>query len=201
MIESPSSHGELPPPTNGPLAVLEQRVHRLEDAVAALQDTRQLEERLAERVTERVSRDPRLLDRDPPGLVIEARRHLLPAAIGMMRASTDSSQQGSGASADSPRQPWLLFDALTEARAMFRMFVDPRYRMGRWIWLASVGLFAAILTSWIWLPGTSILPSAVGTVLIKTVDLVLAFVLYKILSREARRYRAAFPDRSATPRL
>ncbi len=37
------------------LESLEQRVHRLEDAVAAMQDTRLLEERVAERVKERVN--------------------------------------------------------------------------------------------------------------------------------------------------
>src|SRR5262245_21798099 len=42
-----------PHETNEPLVHLEQRVRRLEDAVAQLQDTRPLEERLVERVTAR----------------------------------------------------------------------------------------------------------------------------------------------------
>jgi hypothetical protein len=52
----------------------------------------------------------------------------------------------------------------------------------------------AALTSWYWLPGTSLLPAVVSSILVKAVDLILAFVLYKILSREARRYRAACPE-------
>jgi len=196
MDDGSSLHPGNPP--NGPLGVLEQRVHRLEDAVAALQDTRQLEERLVERVTDRVSRT-RLAGRDAPGLVIEARRHLLPATIGLIQSATDAPDAGALPEAQPARAPWLIFDVYAEARAMFRMFVDPRYRMGRWTWLATAGLFVAILTSWIWLPGTFLLPGWFSTILVKAVDLVLAFFLFKVLSREAHRYRAMFPDLSAKP--
>jgi hypothetical protein len=195
MDDGNSSYPGDPP--NGSLRVLEQRVHRLEDAVAALQDTRQLEERLVQRVTERVSR-PALGGREASGLVIEARRHLLPAALGLIPSATEAPAAGPPGAAPL-RQSWLILDAYSEARAIFRMFVDPRYRMGRWTWLAAVGLLAAILTSWIWLPGTSILPGVVGTLLVKMVDLVLAFFLYKVLAREARRYRTLIPDPTAKP--
>jgi len=55
-----------------------------------------------------------------------------------------------------------------------------------------LGLLALILTSWFWLPGSSV--PIMGTLFDKALDLVLAFLLFKVLSREARRYREVTPD-------
>jgi hypothetical protein len=192
MTEAQTPHGDPSSPGNGRIDLLEQRLHRLEDAVAALQDTRQLEERLVERVVDRISRNPPPL-REPSRLVIEARRSSLPA-LGLLRPASGAPPEAIPVSAPAPAQSWLLIDAFTEARAMLHMFFDPRYRMTRLVRLLSLGLIVLILTSWYWLPGTSLLPGMVASLLSKAVDLILAFVLYKILSREARRYRATYPE-------
>ena len=61
------------------LESLEQRVHRLEDAVAAMQDTRLLEERVAQRIKERVNGNLSERPSSAAGIIIEAGRHVFPA--------------------------------------------------------------------------------------------------------------------------
>jgi hypothetical protein len=175
---------------------LEQRVRRLEEAVAVLQDTRHLEERVVERVTSRLSQAPRQGSEDSRTTILHTGRQLLPAALALVRAGADQAEQQAqpqGAPSDAGR-PWLLFDLYAEARTMVHMFFDRRYRV---TWLARVvpaALFVAILLSWIFLPGTSFLPTSLMTIVDKLVDLVLAFVAFKILSREVRRYREVVAD-------
>src|SRR5262249_32274486 len=87
-------------------------------------------------------------------------------------------------------RPWLPFELWAELRAMPRMYFDPRYRMtrlGRWLPLA---LLVAIATSWFWVPGAGILPGTIAAILVKIVDLVLAYFMIKIVIRETDRYRA-----------
>jgi hypothetical protein len=94
---------------------------------------------------------------------------------------------------------WLPLDILTEARVILRMFVDPRYSMswsGRTIPLVLLALF---LTSWWWVPLTSI--TGFGYLINKTADLAICFVLFKVLGHEARRYRRTAPDLPASMRL
>jgi hypothetical protein len=83
------------------------------------------------------------------------------------------------------RSSWLLVDILSEARIMVRMFFDIHFKMAWYTRPAVVILLLMILTSGLWLGWVPLL----GFVLIKIWDLVLAFLIYKILSREARRYR------------
>jgi hypothetical protein len=177
-------------PENGHLA-LEQRVRRLEDAVAVLQDTCPLEERIVERVSRRLKR------RSSDGLqesggVLNAGRQLLPAAVELIRNKADEAERR--ASAGQPGRPWLLFDVYAELRTMVRMFLDRRYRPTWPARLIPPALLVLILTSWVWLPVPSILGTTILTLLDKTVDVVLAFAAFKILSREARRYRELVAD-------
>ena len=59
MSDAPvPSNGNAHPDPTAP-AALEQRVRRLEDVVAGIQDTRQLEERIVERVSDRIQREPK----------------------------------------------------------------------------------------------------------------------------------------------
>jgi hypothetical protein len=205
----PPREGEAPA-ASGILTALEERVRRLEDAVAGLQDTRHLEDRVVERLADRNRAD---LAKDATGIMIEAGRHLLPAAPPLADRADDGATTPPPATAPPPpsprsvRRPWLLFDLYADVRAAMYMFVDPRYRMswsGRFLPWA---LLFAIGTSWFWIPFISLLYAipAVGpfvaTVLVKCVDLVLAFVLYKVLSREATRYRETSRDLPASLRL
>jgi hypothetical protein len=88
---------------------------------------------------------------------------------------------------------------MAEGRAIVRMYVDPRYRLswsGRFVPLI---LAVAFLTSCWWVPLASI--PIFGTVIDKIIDLALGFVLFKVLSHEARRYRQTSPDLPPTLRL
>jgi hypothetical protein len=166
---------------------LEQRVCRLEDAVAALQNTKELEERLVERVTRRTRRDNAKALKESAGAIMEAGKQILPSTLSILHSQAEHAEQHL-AGAPGARRPWILFEAYAEARAMVRMFLDPHFRLSWPARLLPALLLFAILTSWLWLPGTSLLPS-VMTVVDKLVDLILAFLAYKVLSREAQRYR------------
>jgi hypothetical protein len=128
------------------------------------------------------------------GLVIDVPRHL-PAAIPVQPLAHDQSSQRLNAW----KQPWLLVELVSEARAVMYMFFDPRYRLKWGIRGMTVGLLFAILTSWIWIPGITLLPSPINLILVKVVDFILAYFLIKILIRESRRYRATFPDLFPSP--
>jgi hypothetical protein len=174
---------------------LEVRVRRLEDEFAAMRDTRELENRIVDRVVTRVGRR---IGRNKDSTAAE---NMASAATGLNFGSGDekSAQPIAGALA-ALRRPWLFWETVQEAQAMVRMFFDPRYRPS---WLARVippVLLVMIATSWIWLPGTSILHSGFMTLIDKAVDLVLAFFAFKILHREVVRYREVIADLPIVPR-
>ena len=174
-----------------PAEPLEQRVCRLEDAVAALQDTQLFEEHVVQRVTERMSRNPPAAGRDATGILIDAGRRLLPTAVGILHAQSEPAAEAPRPGSPPPRPGWWLLEAYSEARAMIDMYLDPRYRY-RMTWtgrIAPLVLLSAIATTWVWLPGTSVLPSVVAGLMVKVADLVLAFILFKVLGREAHLYR------------
>ena len=96
----------------------------------------------------------------------------------------------------------LLWELLVELRAIFCMFVDPRYRLGWRMRVGGLVLVIAIFTSSLWIPGMVVMKDwVIGTIVDKVVDLLLAWVLYKLLSREAQRYRETAPDLPANLRL
>jgi hypothetical protein len=141
---------------------LEQRVLMLEQTVSRLQDTRQLEERITERVATRLPPPP-----DPPPPPQPA----LPAST--LQTAVESS--------------WLLFDLLADARAMLAMLFDRRYTMAWLTRVVAVLLLLALFTSSWWCPLWYV--PFVGAYLDKLLDLCLALLVFLLLSREARRYR------------
>src|SRR5947209_14283202 len=100
---------------------LEQRVRRLEDAVAAIQDTQIMEDRVVERVVHRVEH---FAAPSGPGLFAGAARLLIP------RTSDSTYENGAadGAAADS-RRPWGVLGVFQDLRWIMRMLGDYRYRM------------------------------------------------------------------------
>lgn len=90
-----------------------------------------------------------------------------------------------------PSQRWLPFEMLAEIRAMIRMYFDPRYRL---TWqtrlLPPLILLGMFLSYWI-------LPFLID----RPVFLALAYVLFKVLTREATRYRITSPDLPPSLRL
>lgn len=137
---------------------LEERVRRLEHAVAALQ--------------EQQARSSEAFRAGQPQQV----------KVGAPFADLERSPPIPGA-----RRPWLLHDLLADLGAISRMFLDHRYRVAWTTWLAVICIVPLILTSgWWFLPAH--IP-AIGDILEKAMDFALAFILYKALSREAKRYR------------
>jgi hypothetical protein len=187
-------------------ATLEERIRRLEDVVATLQDTGHIEERVVEKVSARLQRSAPRDGPEPTGILASARRKLMPAALSAVRSAADAPPQATlaGSPGDksengvaaargaftSSSRPWLLFDLYAELRTMGRMYVDRRYRMS---WLARVIPLLALfvfLMSWFLFSGSL---WGIGSILDKVIDLVLACVVYKVLAREVARYRQTVP--------
>jgi hypothetical protein len=177
--------GPLPEDTARQLESLQQRVHQLEDAVATLQDTRQLEDHLVGRVAERLARTPAHHGNNTAGIIIEAGRHLLPAALEAVRTPEPPPEPGAAA-----RPAWLLVELYTELRAIYWMFLDPRYRLTWTARLVTPIILFFMFSFWFFFDARLLF---VGTLLDKVVDALLVVVLYKVLVREARRYRTAYP--------
>jgi hypothetical protein len=187
------------PPRDEVIASLEQRVRRLEDALAALQDTHQLEERVVERLARAAPAAQPVATpaADSSNMLLDAGRHLLPAAVKVFHAEARAADAHVRAGGQTTRPAWLLIDAYAEARAMVHMYLDPRYRMTWTGRVVPLVLLIAIITSSIWFPGLAAAASIspfLGVLLMKPVDLVLAYFLFRILGREARRYRETAPD-------
>src|ERR1043166_3507090 len=124
------------------LADLEGRVRTLEQTVAALGDTRQIEERVAERVAAQGSRVS-------VESVVEAisARPLPPAVRSMIGVAAPPSALRQVA-----RSSWLVVDMLRELATVGGMLLDRRYHMA-WITRILVILFiSAIMTSGWWFP-------------------------------------------------
>jgi hypothetical protein len=175
---------------------LEQRVRRLEDAVAAIQDTHLMEDRVVERVRQRLELHHLETPRPAAGLFMNAARMLLPkpvdevppdesAATAGAAPADGESTNGPAAAPKEPSKPsWLLVELYREVRAMLRMFADYRYRMS---WTGKVVPLAALVVaviSWVLISGIPL----VGGLFDRLIDLVLIVLVYKALSREVQRY-------------
>jgi hypothetical protein len=177
------SRRDFSPPAGVPgQDALQERIRRLEDAIAALQDTRSLEERVLNRVTENVlpraaETSFRRLDGDrrpTPQPVIE---HAPLAPLPPLKTMTPVAF----------RSGWSLFELVGEIRTFVRMFFDFRYRVTWFTWLVTViGLSFALLSHWV-MP--FIIIPILGPILDKVVDVFVVLFIYKVLSLEAQRYR------------
>ncbi len=174
---------------------LEERVSRLEVGLAQLQDTQQLEERVAAKVTDHITHElaPAAGTSPTAGL----------AAIGKRLFSMTTSPHPPRTLSPRPagsRPGWLLWDMLAEARIILRMYVDPRYRMtwvGRVVPIVMLVCFlgATYVVSLVPILGPLLLKvPIVGDLVLSAVQLLIAYVLFKVLSHEARRYREISPD-------
>jgi hypothetical protein len=175
---------------------LEQRVRHLEVAMADLHDTTELEARIVKRVTKRLERTERKSPDKTAGAASTGRR-MLPAMLVAHGQSTEPENPSIAAPLGAWRGLWFFFAAYAEIRTIIRMFFDKRYRP---TWLARtvpIVLFLAILTSYFWLPGTSI--SLIGTLIDKSIDVILAFLAFKILAWEAACYRAMLAGQELQP--
>ena len=207
--EPPTGETPVPaPPVATPLAIpaetgaLEQRIRRLEDALAQLQEQRGLDTRIA-------AHPPTPPPTVPPSAapvrpsstagLFDAGKRLLGAAANAVTQAPSPAPAAPHPSAGSGIL-WLLWDTWAEARAIVRLFVDPRYHLPWSSRAIPLALLLLILTSKYWVPGSSI-PFLGDWLLVKLVDLLLAFLLFKWLGHEARRYRQMSPDLPPNLRL
>jgi hypothetical protein len=202
----PESSAPASTPTLAPLGSaadtlsLEQRIRRLEDALTSLQEQRDPEPPLAAPPT--ASLVGARTATSPPtstAVLLDVGKRLLGTATQAIASAPMAVP-----AAPPPSSPssvlWLLWDTWAEARVIARMFVDPRYHLPWSARLLPLLLLAAILTSKYWVPGSSI-PILGEWLLVKLVDLLLAFLLFKWLGHEARRYRHTSPDVPPSLRL
>jgi hypothetical protein len=182
---SPGQTPESPTPSS-----LEQRVRRLEEIVTRLQ---------ARRVAEPSVPVAAVPTPPPPTAIrLDATNRPLASAAPVATIVPDPAAVGVRSIA-SGSVLGLLWDAWAEARAIVRMFLDPRYRLPRSARVLPLVLLTAILTAEYWVPFSSL--PILGGWLVKGIDLLLAFVLFKWLGQEARRYRQTSPDLPANLRL
>ncbi len=187
--------------SNGPPSVdpLDERLRRLETVLAKLADTRATPTPAAQQITARPTMamaPPPVAPAAPPpaaapNVMLDQTRSWLPtlaAAVARVQPPPTA-----GPSALPPaRSAWLLFDIATELRTIQNMYGDPRYRLtwsGR---LLPATLLVLMFTTWLWLPGSSI--PTIGWLIVKVADVVLAFLLFKVLNREGQRYRDMVPQ-------
>jgi hypothetical protein len=188
------------------ITALEERVRILEETVNRLQDTRQIEERVTAKVTERVAAatptpsNP-MTDglRQSAGVLLGAGKVAATAAAGVLAAGTAAAEAHARVAPAPDKRPWLLFEIFAEVRAMFRMYFDKRFALPWTARVLPLVLLVALLTSGFWpglfLPLPASTPEFLREFILgfvqKIVDLILALFLWKILQREVQRYREA----------
>lgn len=162
VFDPPGSEGE---PAASSLS-LEERVRRLEDALAALQANPQA-------------------DTEPAAGPTSANESAL------------ATPPLTFAPLPPPARPWLLRDIYAELRVIPRMFFDPRYSLS-WATkiVAPLLIILIILTRWL---VSDIV--AIGGILDFVFLTILFYILFKVLSREATRYRTTSPDLPQSWRL
>lgn len=168
---------------------LEERLRRLEATLTALADAKRSAP-IATPMPEASGRSAAGAIRDSASRVISAGRWLLPMTLAGGRGSAEEPPTYASES----KSPWFLIDALNELITYKYMYGDPRYRLswtGRVMPLVFVVL---ILVPWASLPMISMLPGFLAAVVEKLLVLMLAFLFFKVLSREARRYRTVIPQ-------
>src|SRR5947209_3629040 len=182
----PTAHKQTPPSTEQPApptASLEERVRRLEDIIATLQLAPPYRSEHSPTHLEQCPNDGILTSPRPASSAIKEDDAILPV---------------------SPRppfshrpEPWLLVVIYAELRAMSRMYFDPRYHMSWRSRLLIPLLIVGIVLSRMMIASVPLIGWLLDIVLFP----VLLYVLIKVLSREATRYRATSPDLPPVLRL
>ena len=164
----------LVPLTSEPLA---ERLERLERSLAGLQSVEAIEQRVLARLQASAGNG-----RPPEGLTAPDSTGvggLVPASVRAMLPAL-----AAGATATAGAGFWGRSGILAELRLMYRMYLDPRYRLSR------LGQFGIPIVLGLMLANfffTGSIP-VIGFLLERIALGVLAIVLYKLLARDAARY-------------
>lgn len=174
-LYGPPEEEPFGPPAPAPTpADLDERLRRMESTLAQLQE---LEKRLAAR--EAIQEHPSPPKVESPSLMSRAASMLSPGTP----------------------KPGSMSDAVAELRAVYRMFVDPRYSM-TWLCRFGVpGLLVLFFLPSLWVPLTAVLPAWIAGLVGCVGQLAAGYILFKIVFQEARRYRETAPDLPPSLRL
>jgi hypothetical protein len=101
---------------------------------------------------------------------------------------------------DTVRRPWLLFDFLREIGLTFRMYMDARYRVRRGTQLMVPLILGLVVANYLFFNQLMVQVPVFTPIIERLITIVLAVLLYKVLSREVARYRRLLAAIGATPR-
>lgn len=185
MADIPLATDPTPPAEQ----VLLDRVRRLEEQLAAKEAAPPADEDMANRVlailAEKAAQQRALAGGNPPvpGLIPTA----LTAARVAQTFLPNSAPPGVAAQpAEAGFRAWLLTQVAGEFRLMVMMYFDPRYRLSRVGQFGVPIVLGLMVLNYFFFAG---LPLPLTGIFERLLLLVLAVVLYKILAREAVRYK------------
>jgi hypothetical protein len=163
---------------------LEERVHKLEVAVAERNHHGITEEAAVDRVATKlpVSNGFPSSPHETTGeLVLATPREIPPpppkGAVPHPPEQSDPSQR-----------TWFLTQLLAEFRLAIHMYFDPRYRISRTTQFALPGIVLLVLINYFFITFWLDIP-ILSPILERAIDLLLCVVAYKLLTRELLRYR------------
>ena len=154
------------------LADLERRVQILEARIALLPDSREIEERVAERVKATLP---------PPAAPIDPTQA---PGLGDIQIPMPSVQNVVAAA----RTGWMIFEILRELKLAFWTLFDRRYHMAWITRVVTLVLLAMILTSDYWFPFATY-DNIASRFWAKLVNVFLGLIMFVVLSVEMRRYK------------
>jgi hypothetical protein len=174
-------------------AVLEQRIRRLEDTLARL-----LAQPNANPVMAVPASSSATGSSAGSPIVSAAAVAGVVSSVGQLLSGEKPGSETTAAVRAAVRRNWWLTEQIAEVRAIYRMYVDPRYRMS-WVGRVVPGVLLAvfILSRWGFLPSVPL----VGWLLQTPFEIIVIYALCKVLGYEARRYREKAPDLPASLRL
>lgn len=187
-VSATSGNGTSPEPGEPDQTAMEQRLQRLEDAIASLLDTKVVEQRIVERLGEQLQNVKQAAPPEPATSVV-SNPPLRPAEMprdSTLAAMTSLATAALNSSLLQRPSPIQAFDLLSEMRAIPRMFLDKQYRTGLLAKAVVFGLVPLALTSQLWFPFAQI--AIIGPLIDKALVLIALYPAYRILSREAQRY-------------
>jgi hypothetical protein len=151
------------------MAELDRRVQTLETKVASLPDSRQIEDRIVERV--RSSIPPPIDPSQAPSF----------KDISMPMPNVQSIVA-------TAKTTWMLFEMAAELKTLFWTLLDRRYHMAWITRFITIALVVSIMTSHWWAP-FAVYDNFISHLWDKVIDLVLGLILFLVLSFETRRYK------------
>src|SRR5262245_2255685 len=165
----------------------DDRLRRLENAIAAMQDTNLMEQRLLERVSERLHTSAA-----PPAgesnAIMEAGKFMTRAIGSQFNAATSPTASSSGSLFSA--RTWIVTDIIQEVRTFFVMYFDYRYQVSTVARVVPLAALALFILGWVLKSFT--MDNFFGAALLHLTNLVLVVIVYKTMQREAARYRAQF---------